>query len=96
MTTEPFGLGFGSLGEFESELHGKRVRTEDEIRDALKRMCDTVWGNQVRPAFWHIPVNQETDVDCILYDAFTELKRYRAIFGPLPERPAVARSGDAK
>lgn len=62
-----------------------RIRTEDEIRGALRRMCDTVWNKAAaREPFWHIPVDLERDVDVILYDAFDELKRYRAAFGPLP------------
>ena len=80
--------GTESLGEFESILHAHRYRTEAEIRDALRRMCDTVWNREraTNPPFWHIPTNVEADVDCILYDAFEELKRYRATFGLLPNR----------
>ena len=62
----------------------EKIRAEDEIREALHRMCQTVWGNRSARPFWHIPVRDD-DVDVILYDAFDELRRYRAIFGPLPE-----------
>ena len=54
---------------------GMTIRSESEIRDALSRMCDTVWNRSAakRP-LWHIPVRDD-DVDVILYDAFDELKR---------------------
>lgn len=77
-----------TFGEFQAMTRGSRWRSEGEIRDALRRMCDTVWGNRTRVPFWHIPANFETDVDVILYDVFAELKRYRATFGLLPDTNA--------
>lgn len=79
-----------------------RIRTDEEITDALRRMCDTVWGHgaTVRPAFWHIPANTDTDVDCILYDAFRELKHLRALNAPAhplpPDVEEVLRRAEAQ
>ncbi len=75
----PVGRGAGS-DIVERAMTTPRIRSEEEIRAALHRMTETVWnrGKMTSPPFWHIPVNEETDVDVILYDAFAELKALRA------------------
>lgn len=84
-----------------------RVRTDEEIANALRRMCDTVWNHErmTSPPFWCIPANPDTDVDCILYDAFRELRGLRAYVKALEddldrahrdlERSQKASSGNA-
>ncbi len=63
-----------------------RVRSEEQIADALSRAFQAAWGQAV--VFWSIPVDEERDADCILYDAFRELRAYRATFGPLVQHKA--------
>lgn len=59
-----------------------RVRSEEQIADALSRFCQAAWGSH-HVVVWSIPVDEERDADCIMYDAFRELREYRKRFGPL-------------
>lgn len=53
-----------------------RPRTEDELREALRRLVRGVWGDGKDPCF-SIPANRERDADFILGDGITELMQLR-------------------
>lgn len=55
-------------------------RTEQQMYDTLSMLCHLVWHKTPPPGahVWSIPVNEERDFDCILYDAVAELVQLRA------------------
>lgn len=51
-----------------------RHRTEQEMRDALRRFCEIAWSGK---SVFTIPVDERNDADIILYDAIAELLTLR-------------------
>lgn len=61
-------------------------RTEQEMRDALKRFCNAAWGNHAanNRSCFTIPVDDQ-DADIILCDAIDELLEARKKIADLEE-----------
>src|SRR6185295_7908141 len=64
-----------------------RQRTEEEIRRVLEMLTHFIWYRQQRPGdhFWTIPVDENRDFDCILYDVLAELLASRLALAKLTE-----------
>ena len=53
------------------------VRTEQEIRDALRTVCRVMWDGYTTDHVWSIPADPKRDIDLILSDALAELSLRR-------------------
>lgn len=69
-------------------------RTERQMYDTLSMLCHLVWHKTPPPGahVWSIPVNEERDFDCILYDAVAELVQLRTATRALVEKLEAVRS----
>lgn len=85
--------GLPRMGETERGAgEAERPRTIDELRQALRTVCEVIWnGGKAVPGqhVWSIPVDKERDFDCILGDGITELEALRGAADALRQQLAL-------
>lgn len=64
-----------------------KIRTQEELREALRRFCHAAWGSRQpgERSVFTIPVDQEHDADVILLDGITRLKQLEAFLAKIAD-----------